>query len=321
MSHPAPRDPRKPRASDYVRDRATRETGGSELQRVKDELASRGLSPRKRFGQNFLIREDTAERIVEHAHLREDDVAVEIGPGAGALTLRIARRVRHLIAVEKDIGLAQYLREECGDAPRISIVEGDFLEFDLAAAAAEHGVDRLIVVGNIPYNITTPILEHLFSARKVVRSAVLLVQKEYAERLAAAVAEDLLEAAAAAHDLALSHEGDPHHRVLGDRLQLREHAVQFLQGRQRIVQPVQQPGPADPPSDVGASPRTITGVSSSPLWNQVSASGATRPALVTHDACLGAESRLIRFPATFTNLFHLVIPLSFHYLILVKSVD
>ncbi len=186
MSHPAPRDPRKPRASDYVRDRATRETGGSELQRVKDELASRGLSPRKRFGQNFLIREDTAERIVEHAHLREDDVAVEIGPGAGALTLRIARRVRHLIAVEKDIGLAQYLREECGDAPRISIVEGDFLEFDLAAAAAEHGVDRLIVVGNIPYNITTPILEHLFSARKVVRSAVLLVQKEYAERLAAA---------------------------------------------------------------------------------------------------------------------------------------
>ena len=186
MPHPTPRDPRKPRASGYVRERAERESGGSELQRVKDALISRGLSPRKRFGQNFLVREDIAERIVEHAHLREDDVAVEIGPGAGALTLRIARRVRHLIAVEKDIGLAQYLREECGDVPRISIVEGDFLEFDLAAAAAAHGVSRLVVVGNIPYNVTTPILEHLFASQKVVRSAVLLVQKEYAERLAAA---------------------------------------------------------------------------------------------------------------------------------------
>lgn len=186
MSQHHPRDPRRPRASDYVRERAARETGPSELQRVKDALMSRGLSPRKRFGQNFLVREEHCERIVEHAHLREDDVAVEIGPGAGALTLRIARRVRHLIAVEKDRGLVEYLREECGDVPRITIVEGDFLEFDLEAAAAAHGVDKLVVIGNIPYNVTTPILEHLFNARKVVKSAVLLVQKEYAERLAAA---------------------------------------------------------------------------------------------------------------------------------------
>ena len=186
MPHPTPRDPRKPRASEYVRERAERESGASELARVKTALMSRGLAPRRKFGQNFLVREEIAERIVEHAHLREDDVAVEIGPGAGALTLRIARRVRHLIAVEKDTGLAAYLREEYSDVPRISIVEGDFLEFDLAAAAAAHGVDRLVVVGNIPYNVTTPILEHLFSSRRSVRSAVLLVQKEYAERLAAA---------------------------------------------------------------------------------------------------------------------------------------
>lgn len=185
MSPHIPRDPHKPRASDYVRERAERETGSSELQRVKDALMSRGLSPRKRFGQNFLVREEHCERIVEHAHLREDDVAVEIGPGAGALTMRIARRVRHLIAVEKDRGLAEYLREECGEMPRVTIVEGDFLEFDLAAAAAEHGVQKLVVVGNIPYNVTTPILEHLFNAQKVVKSAVLLVQKEYAERLGA----------------------------------------------------------------------------------------------------------------------------------------
>jgi len=177
---------RKPRASVYVRERAARESAPSELQRVKDALTSRGLAPRKRFGQNFLVREDVAERIVEHAHLREDDVAVEVGPGAGALTLRIARRVRHLIAVEKDAGLAAYLREELAEAPRITLVEGDFLEFDLAAAARQHGVAKLVVIANIPYNVTTPILEHLFASRPSVRSAVLLVQKEYAERLAAA---------------------------------------------------------------------------------------------------------------------------------------
>ena len=186
MPSPRPRDPRKPRASEYVREQAERETGASELARVKEALLSRGLAPRRKFGQNFLIQESLAERIVEHAHLREDDVAVEIGPGAGALTLRIARRVRHLVAVEKDTGLAAYLREECGDVPRVTIVEGDFLEFDLAAAAAAHGVARLVVVGNIPYNVTTPILEHLFTSRRSVRSAVLLVQKEYAQRLAAA---------------------------------------------------------------------------------------------------------------------------------------
>jgi len=172
------------RASRYIRERASRE--GGEPTSVRDALAARGLSPRRRFGQNFLVRDDLAERIVEHCHLREDDVAVEIGPGAGALTARIARRVRHLIAVEKDVGLAALLREELGDLPRLEIVQGDFLEFDLAAAARAHDVARLAVVGNIPYNVTTPILERIFDQRAVVRSAVFLVQKEYAERLAAA---------------------------------------------------------------------------------------------------------------------------------------
>jgi 16S rRNA (adenine1518-N6/adenine1519-N6)-dimethyltransferase len=147
----------------YVRDKAAAE--GSELSRIKRVLA---------------------ERIVDHCHLREDDVVVEIGPGAGALTGRIARRVREVIAVEKDAGLAELLREELAEWGRVEVVEGDFLEFDLAAAAAARGVQRLAVVGNIPYNITTPILERIFEQRAAVRSAVMLVQKEYAERLSAA---------------------------------------------------------------------------------------------------------------------------------------
>src|SRR5262245_29605712 len=105
------RNPRPARrASSYVRERAAAQ--GSAVPRLRLALAARGLSPRRRFGQNFLVREDLAGRIVESCHLREDDVAVEIGPGAGALTPLIAQRVRRVIAVEKDLGLASLLREE-----------------------------------------------------------------------------------------------------------------------------------------------------------------------------------------------------------------
>ena len=186
---PRPRRPPRrsggqPHISSYVRERAALE--GGTRQRIQDELAARGLSPRKRFGQNFLIRDDLAERIVDHAHLREDDVVVEIGPGTGALTAHIARRVAYVTAVEKDTGLVEFLREELVELSKIEIVEGDFLEFDIAATARAHGVEKVVVLGNVPYYITTPILERLFEQKHAVRSAVLLVQKEYAERLAAA---------------------------------------------------------------------------------------------------------------------------------------
>src|SRR2546426_3598834 len=185
MHRPPARSRARPlRASSYVRERAAAE--GSALARLKQALAARGLAPRKRFGQNFLVREDLAERIVDHCRLRDDDVAVEIGPGAGALTPLLAQRVRHLIAVEKDSGLVELLRDELAELPRVEIVEGDFLEFDLAAAAAAHGAPRVVVVGNIPYNLTTSVLERIFEQNAAVRCAVLLVQKEYAERLGAA---------------------------------------------------------------------------------------------------------------------------------------
>ena len=179
-----PRPARAPRASAYLRRRAA--TEATEASRVKELLAVHGLAPRKRMGQNFLVREELAERIVEHCRLEPDDVAVEIGPGAGALTLRLARKVRHLVAVEMDRGLAHLMREELSGFPRAELVEADFLELDLAALAARQAVAKLVVVGNIPYHITTPILERIFAQRAVVKSAVLLVQKEYAERLAAA---------------------------------------------------------------------------------------------------------------------------------------
>src|SRR5207247_10549705 len=88
----------RPRASHYVRERAALE--GSPKSRLREALAARGLAPRKRYGQNFLVRDDLAERIVEQSHLKPEDVVIEIGPGAGALTPLIAQRVRRVVAVE-----------------------------------------------------------------------------------------------------------------------------------------------------------------------------------------------------------------------------
>ena len=209
----APR--RTGRASNFVREKAAAE--GSERDRVRDALAARGLAPRRRFGQNFLIREDLAARIAEHCRLESDDVAIEIGPGAGALTPRLASRVRALIAIERDAGLVELLREEFADTPHLEIREGDFLETDLREIAREHDAERMVVVGNIPYNITTPILERLFEQRAVLRSAVMLVQKEYAERLAAAAGHSGVRIADAVRALpraARAADGNPRQRVL-----------------------------------------------------------------------------------------------------------
>ena len=157
-----------------------------DLTNVKDRLLARGIKPRKKWGQNFLTRPEIAQKIVDAAGLTADDVVLEIGPGAGALTGLLAQRARHVVAVEFDEGLADLLDEDLGELPRLSIVRGDILEVALADVASGHGAQKIVVVGNVPYAITTPILEWLILQRAHVAHGVVLVQREYAARLAAA---------------------------------------------------------------------------------------------------------------------------------------
>jgi 16S rRNA (adenine1518-N6/adenine1519-N6)-dimethyltransferase len=150
---------------------------------VRDRLLSRGIKPRKKWGQNFLTRPEIAQKIVDAASLTPDDVVLEIGPGAGALTGLLAQRARHVYAVEFDNGLADLLTEDLGDLPRLTILRGDILERDLGSVAPG---EKFVVVGNVPYAITTPILEWLIAQRQHVAHGIVLVQREYAARLAAA---------------------------------------------------------------------------------------------------------------------------------------
>ena len=146
-------------------------------------MADEGRShrPRKRFGQHFLTDRRSLERIVEALDPQPADTVVEIGPGRGALTSLLAARCRRLIAVEIDRDLVTLLREQFQDRPGVEIVDGDALETDWATLAG----GSFLLAGNLPYYITTPLIFRILESPMPQR-AVLLVQREVAERLVAA---------------------------------------------------------------------------------------------------------------------------------------
>jgi len=147
----------------------------------------RGLKvrPRKRFGQHFLNHPGTAERIVEAGRLCGSDLVIEVGPGLGALTGFILPRVSELHLVELDRDLAAFLEGHLPAAScRVFYYQQDILTFDFCAIAGPEN-ERLVVLGNLPYNISSPLIFRLLEARCCLNRAVLMVQKEVGERLIA----------------------------------------------------------------------------------------------------------------------------------------
>jgi 16S rRNA (adenine1518-N6/adenine1519-N6)-dimethyltransferase len=135
----------------------------------------------KRLGQHFLSDVRILRRIADALELTGAETVLEIGPGRGALTDVLAERARRLVAIELDRALAELLRQRYADRPQVEIVERDVLETDLAALAG----GPYVLVGNVPYYITTPILFHALRP-PAPRRAVYLVQREVAERMVAA---------------------------------------------------------------------------------------------------------------------------------------
>ncbi len=139
---------------------------------------------KKWFGQHFLVNPGIARKIAEAASLSPDDVVLEIGPGLGILTEQLLARAGQVTAVEIDRSLIDELTGKFGTIPKFRLVTGDILETDLDDLF--RGTPRRIVVAaNIPYNITTPIIELLGAHRRLIDRAVLMVQKEVADRLLA----------------------------------------------------------------------------------------------------------------------------------------
>jgi len=142
-------------------------------------LRSSSHRPRKRFGQHFLHDRQVLGRIVEAIAPVADDLVVEIGPGEGALTRLLLERVRRLEAIEIDRDLAASLQAEF-PSERLAVHRGDALQFDFAAFAP-----GMRLVGNLPYNVSTPLLFHLAGFAERVRDMHFMLQREVVERMVA----------------------------------------------------------------------------------------------------------------------------------------
>ena len=152
---------------------------------LRDLLARHGFRFTKSMGQNFLINPDIPPAIADASGAGQDCGVLEIGPGVGSLTVELARRAAKTVSVELDRALLPILAETLSDCPNAEIVAGDALKLDLAALATEkfQGLTP-IICANLPYNITSPILEKLILAPRF-QSVTVLLQKEVAERLSA----------------------------------------------------------------------------------------------------------------------------------------
>jgi 16S rRNA (adenine1518-N6/adenine1519-N6)-dimethyltransferase len=135
---------------------------------------------RKRFGQHFLTDVNIIQSIVDAIDPRTGETVVEIGPGLGAMTIPLLDRIKPLTVIELDRDLAAKLRTRDG----LEVIESDVLKVDFAALAAEKG-QRLRVVGNLPYNISSPILFHLLGYVEHVVDQHFMLQKEVVDRMAA----------------------------------------------------------------------------------------------------------------------------------------
>jgi 16S rRNA (adenine1518-N6/adenine1519-N6)-dimethyltransferase len=141
------------------------------------------MPAKPKLGQNFLVDTEAIQRIAASIGDLTGRTVVEIGPGRGAITGALAARAAHVLAVELDHELALHLRVQF-PTERVTVVEQDVLQFDFIAASAAAG-ERLLVSGNLPYGITSPILLKLAASHAALDRAVLMVQREVADRVTA----------------------------------------------------------------------------------------------------------------------------------------
>lgn len=149
-------------------------------------LAAHNIRPKKQLGQNFLSDPAAAAMIVNRSEISPEDIVLEIGAGFGALTIPVARIAQKVIAVDKDPKIIDILRTEiiANNLSNVVLMDRNILKVDIKALAEDFG-RGIVVMGNLPYNISSQILVQLIKSRKAVSRAVLMFQREMAQRLTA----------------------------------------------------------------------------------------------------------------------------------------
>ncbi len=155
-----------------------------DMDKIKDLAKTHGFRPNKRLGQNFLADNNIKEKILGFLPLSEDLTVVEIGPGFGMMTFDLAERCGRLIAIEKDPRVCEIMASFFGEKDNIELICVDIIEADLEkVSSGEKG--KLLVYGNVPYYITTPIIEKMIDQRSHVSALYMVIQEELADRLVA----------------------------------------------------------------------------------------------------------------------------------------
>ena len=155
--------------------------------RTQEIMAKHGLTFKKSLGQNFLIDPNILRKIVSQAGLTKDSAAIEIGPGIGALTEHLARDAGKVLAFEIDQRLLPVLADTLSPYDNVKVIHSDILKADVERAIQEElaGFDDIMVVANLPYYVTTPIILKLLLEKLPIRGMVVMLQKEVAERITA----------------------------------------------------------------------------------------------------------------------------------------
>ena len=155
--------------------------------RTKSIMKKYGFSFKKSLGQNFLIDTNILKKIVEFAHINDKTGVIEIGPGIGALTEQLARNSKKVVAFEIDQRLLPILEDTLSPYENVKIIHKDVLEADVQAVLKQEfqDVDNIMVVANLPYYVTTPIIMKLLEERLPIQGIVVMLQKEVADRISA----------------------------------------------------------------------------------------------------------------------------------------
>ncbi len=151
---------------------------------IRELLESGSLAPRRDLGQNFVADPNTVRRIAELAHVGAGDRVVEIGAGLGSLTLALADTGADVVAIEVDRGVVPILRDVVADRTNVRVVEADAMHLDWSELLAGH--DDWVLVANLPYNVATPLICDLLDEVPAISRMLVMVQREAAERFAAA---------------------------------------------------------------------------------------------------------------------------------------
>ena len=153
--------------------------------KIKENLEKENFNLKKKFGQNFIIDENIIDSIINKAEIDATTLVLEIGPGAGSLTYKLAKKAKNVLCYEIDVTLKEILKNNLQEFNNVDIIYEDFLKADVINQIKKYNFKKLYVVANLPYYITTPILIKLIEDQITVDKIVVMVQKEVGDRFKA----------------------------------------------------------------------------------------------------------------------------------------